>query len=286
MVVCVYHQVLYPAGVEDMAARGVTDQDLRELLKQASDARRGGYVITIMITITITITITMIAPWLSGLIIITFTPVHLLLHPEPCLDHVMISGGAGVPGSPRGGLGRHAGLGRGPVRGREAATRARTALLSQVRCARSYDHLHHHHHDQQKHHHQQQQQQQQQQQCRHHRYHRSGSPPMLCIPTATCVPRSAALVLVCCVSVWPPVHSIQASVDAADVGPGCVVWLCGWSLLVLVLVFMCLCGSWLKRPEFAILDECTSAVSADVEARLYERCRALHINLVTVSHRR
>jgi ATP-binding cassette subfamily D (ALD) protein 3 len=40
------------------------------------------------------------------------------------------------------------------------------------------------------------------------------------------------------------------------------------------------------RPQFAILDECTSAVSADVESFLYENCRSLNITLFTVSHRK
>ena len=42
----------------------------------------------------------------------------------------------------------------------------------------------------------------------------------------------------------------------------------------------------LCRPKFAILDECSSAVSVDVEGQLYERCRALGITLFSVSHRK
>ena len=38
-------------------------------------------------------------------------------------------------------------------------------------------------------------------------------------------------------------------------------------------------------PQFAILDECTSAVSIDVEGRMYEYARASGITLFTVSHR-
>lgn len=38
-------------------------------------------------------------------------------------------------------------------------------------------------------------------------------------------------------------------------------------------------------PRFAILDECTSAVSVDVEGVLYSRCKELSISLITVSHR-
>lgn len=40
------------------------------------------------------------------------------------------------------------------------------------------------------------------------------------------------------------------------------------------------------RPQFAILDECTSAVSADVEDEIYRRCHLLNITLFTVSHRK
>uniref|UniRef100_A0A914DZW5 ABC transporter domain-containing protein n=1 Tax=Acrobeloides nanus TaxID=290746 RepID=A0A914DZW5_9BILA len=41
-----------------------------------------------------------------------------------------------------------------------------------------------------------------------------------------------------------------------------------------------------QRPQFAILDECTSAVSVDVEGAIYRRCRELNITLFTVSHRK
>lgn len=40
------------------------------------------------------------------------------------------------------------------------------------------------------------------------------------------------------------------------------------------------------KPRFAILDECTSAVSEEVEGKIYETCAALGITLFTVSHRR
>jgi len=40
------------------------------------------------------------------------------------------------------------------------------------------------------------------------------------------------------------------------------------------------------KPQFAILDECTSAVSVDVEGLMYQYCRQVGITLFTVSHRR
>uniref|UniRef100_A0A3Q3N8A3 ATP binding cassette subfamily D member 3 n=2 Tax=Mastacembelus armatus TaxID=205130 RepID=A0A3Q3N8A3_9TELE len=40
------------------------------------------------------------------------------------------------------------------------------------------------------------------------------------------------------------------------------------------------------KPQFAILDECTSAVSVDVEDYIYSHCRTVGISLFTVSHRK
>ncbi|OWZ14467.1 ABC transporter [Phytophthora megakarya] len=40
------------------------------------------------------------------------------------------------------------------------------------------------------------------------------------------------------------------------------------------------------KPQFAILDECTSAVSVDVEGAMYRYCREQGITLFTVSHRK
>ncbi|XP_061569496.1 ATP-binding cassette sub-family D member 3a [Cololabis saira] len=40
------------------------------------------------------------------------------------------------------------------------------------------------------------------------------------------------------------------------------------------------------KPQFAILDECTSAVSVDVEDFIYGHCRTVGITLFTVSHRK
>jgi len=39
------------------------------------------------------------------------------------------------------------------------------------------------------------------------------------------------------------------------------------------------------RPKFAVLDECTSAVSSDVEGEMYEHAKSLGITLITVSLR-
>jgi len=43
---------------------------------------------------------------------------------------------------------------------------------------------------------------------------------------------------------------------------------------------------FIHKPQFAILDECTSAVSVDVEGVMYNHCKAIGITLFTVSHRK
>lgn len=53
-----------------------------------------------------------------------------------------------------------------------------------------------------------------------------------------------------------------------------------------LLLFVKMARLFYHKPQFAILDECTSAVSVDVEDSMYRYCRQENITLFTVSHRR
>jgi ATP-binding cassette, subfamily D (ALD), member 3 len=48
---------------------------------------------------------------------------------------------------------------------------------------------------------------------------------------------------------------------------------------------LCMARLFLHRPVLAVLDECTSAVSVDVEQILYKHCLSLGITILSVSHR-
>ncbi|XP_049849115.1 ABC transporter D family member 2-like isoform X1 [Schistocerca gregaria] len=47
-----------------------------------------------------------------------------------------------------------------------------------------------------------------------------------------------------------------------------------------------LCRAFYHRPKFVCLDECTSAVSVDIEGKLYKRLIEIGCTIVTISHRK
>lgn len=52
------------------------------------------------------------------------------------------------------------------------------------------------------------------------------------------------------------------------------------------MLFVQMARLFYHKPQFAILDECTSAVSVDVEGHMYQYCKMTGITLFTVSHRK
>jgi ABC-type uncharacterized transport system fused permease/ATPase subunit len=49
---------------------------------------------------------------------------------------------------------------------------------------------------------------------------------------------------------------------------------------------MAMARLYYHKPKYAILDECTSACSVDIEGKMYSYAKSLGITLITVSHRK
>jgi len=49
---------------------------------------------------------------------------------------------------------------------------------------------------------------------------------------------------------------------------------------------MAMARLYYHKPKYAILDECTSACSVDIEGKMYSHAKSLGITLITVSHRK